>query len=63
MMFTRCAVNIIFLSLVLLLGQLGHGGTEHESEPKRVIAVAELWLISADGGNTHSLICDDTGCK
>ena len=42
-------------------GQLGHGDRKDLWEPKLVRDVTDVWIISADGGDYHTIACADNG--
>jgi hypothetical protein len=42
-------------------GQLGHGDRRSRHEPMLVKELREVWVISADGGDFHSVACADNG--
>jgi alpha-tubulin suppressor-like RCC1 family protein len=42
-------------------GQLGHGDRRSRHEPQLVKGLREVWVISAGGGDFHSIACADNG--
>ncbi len=42
-------------------GQLGHGDRRDRCEPKLVAGLSDVWVLSADGGDYHTIACADNG--